>query len=158
MAAKVIECGALQRQRDRFSLEVCTAVVPLLGALLASHEPLHAGAALQLLDAILERWGPYVADVLRWGGAVPSRLMPPLGCLLALPMRWCCHSPLRLPPHVPSSSAPSHGKVDLELERRQLKGRQLRDGLRQLAPPLERLGSSLGGGRAHQMLARVRAL
>jgi hypothetical protein len=59
---------------------------------------------------------------------------------------------------VPSSSAPSHGKVDLELERRQLKGRQLRDGLRQLAPPLERLGSSLGGGRAHQMLARVRAL
>ncbi len=64
MAAKVIESGAIQRQRDRFTIDACAACLPLAGALLASGAASHAQAALLLLDAILGRWGTYMHDLL----------------------------------------------------------------------------------------------
>ena len=66
LAAQVVRSGALHKQRDRFTLDVCTAAVPLLEALAASDAQQHGQAVLQLLDAILERWGAYALDVLRW--------------------------------------------------------------------------------------------
>lgn len=70
MAAKVIESGAVQRQRDRFTIDACAASLPLAGMLLASGTPLHAQAALVLLDAILGRWGSYMHDLLGWVAGV----------------------------------------------------------------------------------------
>lgn len=48
--------------------------------------------------------------------------------------------------------------MDLELERRQERCRALHSGLKGLVAPLERLAAPLGGGRAQQMLGRLRAL
>lgn len=67
MAAKVIESKALQRLNpDRFTPELCAAAAPLLRAMLEPPTtPLQQQAALQLLDAILARWGAYVQSALR---------------------------------------------------------------------------------------------
>ncbi|KAL4422687.1 hypothetical protein ABPG75_008884 [Micractinium tetrahymenae] len=120
VTANVVSSHALQRHPDRFSLELCSEAAPLARQLLGSACAWHHQAALQLLDAILGRWGGYLHDVL--------------------------------------SSGPRLGKVDLELERRQERSRALRGRLQELAPGLERLAAPPGGGRAQQMLARLKAL
>ncbi|KAI3430413.1 hypothetical protein D9Q98_005008 [Chlorella vulgaris] len=119
LAAQVVRSGALHKQRDRFTLDVCTAAVPLLEALVASDAQQHGQAVLQLLDAILERWGAYALDVL---------------------------------------SAPSHGRVDLELDRRQKRSRALCSGLQRLAPAVARVAPPLGGLRCQEILGRLVAL
>lgn len=55
-----------------FSLEVCTEFVPLINLLLpaaavggAAYPTAHHQAALQLLEAVMTRWGGYLRDVLR---------------------------------------------------------------------------------------------
>ena len=62
---------------SHFSLEVCTEFVPLINLLLspaaeavaagggAAFPTPHHQAALQLLEAVLARWGGYLRDVLR---------------------------------------------------------------------------------------------
>lgn len=67
MTAVVFASRALQQGHpDRFTPELCAAAAPLLHALLSPPAaPLHQQAALQLLAAVLERWGDYVRGCLR---------------------------------------------------------------------------------------------
>lgn len=105
---------------------------------------------------------PAPQNCLSMAACSPCSLMghPPASCtarcppLLANPRPSLVH--IRTLPTC--SNAARMAGVDLEMERRQERSQMLRSRLLELAPALERLAVPPGGGRAQQMLARLKAL